>query len=299
MLRLQLIRWLERKLSVQNLYRVLLPFAYARALVNTAFKNYRPCTPLPECLEAAWSPRLNQRLRMSGYLNDIVDFFPDRLAEPKWRERCRINGLEHLHLARQNGRPIVLAFVHFGPFELIRAWLRSVGIPVAALFAGRFENRSPVRRYLDKYFPDSAIPTVFSPDRLREMLAFLAAGHPLCIAVDNGNSGDKKIETPFCPGWNFRMNTGAVRLAIRQQAVLVPVTIIDEGGWRFRLELGRPVPAEFLANEAGWLRAGKFLLEEMMPHWLAHPEQCKSDFVLCLKKRAADFCRPNDGGKLN
>ena len=46
------------------------------------------------------------------------------------------------------------------------------------------------------------------------------------------------------------MNTGAVRLAIRQQAELVPATLVDEGGWHFRLELGRPVPKEFLATEA-------------------------------------------------
>jgi lauroyl/myristoyl acyltransferase len=287
MLRLRIIRLLERRLSVQNLYRVLLPFAWVRALVNTAFKNYRPCVPVPECLEAAWSPRLNRRLRLNGYLNDVVDFFPDRLAKPKWRERCRINGLEHLRCARQNGRPIVLVFVHFGAFGSIRTWLRSVGIPAASFLGGRSGNRRKIKVHLDRYFPDPDIPTTFCPDQLREVVAFLAVGNPLCIAADVGKSDDKKIEVPFCDGWHFRMNTGALRLAGRQQAELVPATLIDEGGWHFRLELGRPVPEEFLATDAGWPRAGKYLLDEMMPHLLAHPEQCKSDFILCLKKTAA------------
>jgi hypothetical protein len=287
MLRFRIIRMLECKLSVQNLYRFLLPFAFVRALVNTAFKNCRPCVPLPECLEAAWSAPLNRRQRMNGYLNDLVDYFPDRLAKPKWQERCRSTGLEYVQQARQNGRPIVLVFVHFGAFGLIRTWLRSVGIPAAAFVGGRSENRRKIKRHLDKYFPDPDIPTTFCPDQLREMVAFLGAGNPLCIAMDVGKSDDKKIEVPFCDGWNFQMNTGAVRLASRQQAALVPATLIDEGGWHFRLELGRPVPEEFLADETGWPRAGKFLLDEMMPHWLAHPEQCKSDFILCLKKIAA------------
>lgn len=284
---LRIIRLLERKLSVENLYRVLLPFMFARALVNTAFKNYRPAVPLPECLEAAWSPRLNRRRRMNGYLNDLVDFFPDRLAEPKWRERCRISGLEHLRAARQAGRPIVLVFVHFGAFGLLRIWLRSVGIPAAAVLGGRSGNRPKIKLHLDKYFPDPGVPTTFCPDQMREVLAFLAAGNPLCIAADVGKSDDKKIEVSFCDGWNFRMNTGAVRLASRQRAELVPATLVAEGGWRFRLELGRPVPEEFLSAETDWPRAGKFLLDEMMPHWRAHPEQCKSDFIRCLKKTVA------------
>jgi len=287
MLRLRIIRMLERKLSVQNLYRILLPFAFVRALISTAFKNYRPCVPLPECLEAAWSPRLNRRLRMNGYLNNTVDYFPDRLAEPKWRERCRINGLEHIQPARQNGRAIVLVFVHFGVFGQIRVWLRSVGIPAASFVGIQSINRRKAKVYLDRCFPDPDIPAVFCQDQLREMVAFVAAGNPLCIAADVGKSNDKKIEVPFCDGWNFLMNTGALRLASRQQAELVPATLIDEGGWRFRLELGRPVPKEFLSTEDGWPQAGRFLLEAMMPHWQKHPEQCRRDFILCLKKTAA------------
>lgn len=287
MLRLRIMRMLERKLSVQNLYRLLLPFAWVRALISTAFKNYRPCVPLPERLEAAWSTRLNRRLRMNGYLNNIVDDFPDRLAEPKWRERCRINGLEHIQPARKNGRAIVLVFVHFGAFGLIRVWLRSVGIPAASFVGIQSINRRKAKVHLDKYFPDPEIPAMFGQDQLREVVAFVAAGHPLCIAADVGRSNDKKIEVPFCDGWNFLMNTGALRLAGRQQAELVPATLIDEGGWRFRLELGRPVPKEFLVSEDGWPHAGKFLLDEMMPHWQQHPEQCRKDFILCLKKTAA------------
>jgi hypothetical protein len=80
------------------------------------------------------------------------------------------------------------------------------------------------------------------------------------------------------------MATGAVRLALRHQAELIPCSILDEGRWHFRIELGRPVPREFLTAGSGWSRAGKHLLDEMMPHFQAHPEQCGGNLIVCLRK---------------
>jgi hypothetical protein len=48
---------------------------------------------------------------------------------------------------------------------------------------------------------------------------------------------------------------------------------LDEGRWRFCLELGAPVPAEYLAETSLDL-AGKHLIEQMLPHFESHPEQC-------------------------
>jgi lauroyl/myristoyl acyltransferase len=289
MLRFLIIRMLERRLSVQNLYRVLMPFVFMRATVNSAFKDFRPPVPLPECLQATWTRRLYRQQRMNGYLNRILDYFPDQLAGPKWRDRCRINGLDRLQQAQQDGRTVVLAFVHLGPYMLIRTWLRSAGIAVAIFSGGKPENRWKMRRRLDKYFPFPKIPTVFFLNQLREAPTFLAAGNPLCMAMDNPRSEGKQMDVPFCEGWTFRMTTGAVRLAIRHQTELIPATMIYEGRWRFRLELGQPVPKEFLATEADLARAGKYLLDEIMPHMKAHPELCGRDLILCLKKTAASI----------
>jgi lauroyl/myristoyl acyltransferase len=284
-----MVRKLERRLSVQTLYRILTPLAFMRAALTTAFKNFLPCAPLPECLQAAWSARLNQRQRMNGYLNQTLDYFPDQLAGPKWQGRCRINGLNRAQQAQQSGRPVVLAFVHFGPCLSIREWLRGAGIPAATLRSGKVENRPRIRKHLDKYIPFPQISTAFSLDQLREVSAFLAAGNQLCIAIDVPYSEGKQMDVPFCEDWTFRMATGAVRLAARQHAELIPCVIVDEGDWHFRLELGRPVPKEFLATEADWPQAGKHLLNEMMPHLQAHPEQCHRDLILCLRKNSPSF----------
>jgi lauroyl/myristoyl acyltransferase len=74
--------------------------------------------------------------------------------------------------------------------------------------------------------------------------------------------------------FNFQMATGALRLAARQRAAVFPCNIIDEGRWRFSVELGRPVPEKFLADTPDFVAAGKHLLDEMLPCFRAHPEQC-------------------------
>ena len=297
MLQFLIVRWLERKLSVRNFYRVLSAWAFLRATVNTAFKKFRPSAPLPPCLEAAWSRKLNRQRRRDGYLNDLLDCFADRLAAPKWAGHCRINGLERVRQARREGRPVVLVFLHFGPYWLIRTWLRVAGIPAIALVAGKAGVRwTRLRRHLDESIPFSNFPTAFCMDQLRETTEFLAAGGALCVAVDNPNSEGKQIEAPFCDGWTLRMNTGAVRLAIRHQAEVIPVTIFDEGGWRFRIELGRSVPKEFLTADSDWRRANKFLLDEFMPHLQSRPEACRRDFLSCLSNNSAGHPSRKEAG---
>jgi len=113
---------------------------------------------------------------------------------------------------------------------------------------------------------------MFYQDELREAVEFLTAGNALLVGIDLARG--RQMNVPVRDGWNFQMATGALRMAIRHQAELVPYCLIDEGGWRFRIELGRPVPREYLLSDSDLSRAGKHLIEEMLVHFQRHPEQC-------------------------
>lgn len=280
-----ILRGVERVFSVESFCRLLKPFAFARAAFNTIFKKRRPDMLLPACFGVGMPMLTGRQWRMNAYLNHVPDFFPDRLATDKWKGRCRIEGIGHLRLARQNGRPVILAFCHFGPYYLLRSWLRAAGFPTAFLVGGKARHRSALRRFKDRLSIFPEIPVAFHRDTLRNTAEFLAAGNPLLVAIDN--EAGKQSEVPFCDGWTFQMAAGAVRLAVRHQAELIPCTIIDEGRWRFRIELGRPVPKEFLTAEAGWICAGKHLLDEMIPHFQAHPEQHTIDLIRRLKRNSS------------
>ena len=288
------IRGAECLFSVRSLFLILEPIACVRAVLNTAFRKTRPLSPLPDFLRTPGTGRSARQYRQNHYLNHFIEFFPERLSGAKWMSGCHIGGLDRLRQAGQNGRPTVLAFCHFGSYFLLRFWLRAAGIPAATFVGGKSAGRADLMRFKDRFSPFPEIPIAFYQDQLREVAEFLAAGNPLLIPVDAPVG--KQMNVPFCEGWTFQMATGAVRLAIRHRAELIPCSITDQGHWRFRIELGEPVPGEFLAREAGWSHAGKHLLDQMLPAFQAHPEQCAADLLRCLKPNASDGQQPTGEG---
>lgn len=276
-----LLRWAEQWLSVRQLHSILKPFAFSRAAVNTAFRRSGLRGGLPSFLLSSQAVRARTRRRADAYLNQIVRFFPDRLAGAKWMGNCRMDGLDHLSEARRRGRPVILAFCHFGPYFLLRCWLRATGVPAATFVGGESETRMRMNQLQDRFTPLPEIPVVLHADQLRETVEFLAAGNPLLVAVDA--PARKQVDVPFCEGWTFQMAAGPMRLASRHQAELIPCSIIDEGRWRFRIKCGPPVPGNWLASEADWPRAGRQLIEHMLPDFMARPEQCSMDLTRCLR----------------
>src|SRR5690242_16143366 len=99
------VRQLERLFSPDALRRVLAPFIAARVAV----KRNHASLSLPECLGGG-SFQITKRQQRKNYLNTTLEFFPERLSAPKWRDRLQIVGLEYLESARQQKRPVVLAF---------------------------------------------------------------------------------------------------------------------------------------------------------------------------------------------
>ena len=276
------LRWLERHLSISTLYALLRPFAFARATLNTAFRNPRTRQPLPAGLQTAWSRHQLRRRRLQLYMDRHLMYFPDRLADPKWRDRCTLVGHQQLRQLRVAGHPAVLAFCHFGSVHLTRYWLRANGIPCAAVTGGKSGKPRELHLLTEHLIASPHIPIIFKMDQLKEASRFLAAGNLLFISLDRPEG--RQLDVPFGDGWTMQMATGAVRLAHRHQAELIPCTILDEGPWRYRVVVGRPVPPELLADESAWPRAGAHLIAEMLPHFQSRPDQCGGELHRCLRK---------------
>lgn len=221
--------------------------------------------------------RITKRQQRIAGLNTYLEFFPERLGTPKWRDRLEIDGIEYLETARRQKRPVILAFCHFGPYSLLRYWLRAAGFPAATLVKGESKDRTVLRRMKDRFAPFSDIPTAFHrDDELRDAVEFLAAGNVLLTAVDIMNG--KKVDLPLDEHWRFWMATGPFRMAMRQNAEMIPCTIIDRGNWHFQIRLGPPVPASLLSSGDEQL-VGQHLLDAMLPVWREHPEHFTKEFV--------------------
>jgi lauroyl/myristoyl acyltransferase len=274
------IRALERILPASGLYRILESAARARAARHGLPRQSALQTSLPEFFGNSAPVNSISRDPVRCHLNSHLEMFPDRLGTAKWMSRCRILGLECVRRARQNGRPVVLAFTHFGTYYLLRYWLRAAELPVATIVEGKLENRSQLKRLKDAKSPFPEMPVAFHQDQLPQAIEFLRSGNPLLVSIDSPHG--KQLDVPCHEDWNFEMPTGALRLAIRHQAELIFCSIVEEGEWRFRIEFGQPVPKEYLADETDLIPAAKHLVNEMLVQYEKHPEQC-------LKKKLERF----------
>ncbi|MBL9175273.1 MAG: hypothetical protein JNL10_17165 [Verrucomicrobiales bacterium] len=264
------VRTLDRLLPVEALRWILLPWAGARALLPT--NSLRWTRDWPRCL----GPDRRNRFRswsqsLRHHLDRVPAFLPDRLGLPRWRERFEITGLGPLESARAAGRPVVLAFCHFGPIVLISHCLRAQGIPAIPLVAGVARNRPYIHRLKDRHLPFPEIPGALYTDQLREV-ASLGARAVLLVAVDV--RAGRTVDVPLTDGWQFRLATGAIRMAAQKRAVLIPCTQLSLGSWRFRIELGRPVPEASLGPVPDVSRAAAHLVSELFPALQAHPDHC-------------------------
>lgn len=275
------LRRVEKSLPVDQLYRVVQPMAFLRAAMRAAFCKAPQAIPLPGCFRGMQTFQPRRLERMDHYLNFSVLHFADRLATPKWRARCHFVGLDRIEAALKNKRPVVLAATHFGPFYFMQYWLRAANVPIAAFVGGNARNSRKRRQVFDERSPFPKLRIRFYQDELREAVEFLRAGNVLLLAIDR--QGSQQITVPVRDGWTFEMNTAAIRLAMRHNADLIPYCFVDEGHWRFRIELGQPVPREYLQSEETMKLAGAYLIEQMLPHFEAHPGQCPKHLLDLFK----------------
>lgn len=265
------VRLMERMLSPSSLRGFLMPFI----AIRVAFRRRQPSQPVPKFLGGGF--RITKRQQRNASLNTYLEFFPEQLGTPKWRDHLQFDGIQYLETARRQKRPVILAFCHFGPYSLLRYWLRAAGIPAATLVKGESKERTLIRRLKDRLAPFPDVPTAFHrDDELRAAVEFLAAGNVLLTAIDIMNG--KRVDISVDEHWNFWMATGPLRMAMRQNAEIIPCTIIDRGNWHFQIFLGSPVPASSIVSGDATL-VGQHLLDAMLPIWREHPEHCTKEFM--------------------
>ena len=262
------IRRLERTLSPDAFHQLVALFVRIRRPI----KGPRPMIPLPDCLQSAGNQVLSVReKRVADYFNRVLEFFPDQLSSPKWRDRVEFDGLEHLASARKIKKPHRAGVLPFRPVLSPAPLAARRRFPPPPWWeAGREIVRA--KRLADAVSPFPQIPTAFHrEDQLREARWVLPLGNPLLIALDVETG--KQLEVPFDDQWHIRVASGPIRLAIHHEAELLPCSITDQGRWRFRIKLSPPVPQEFLraGQEAP---AVKRIIETLLPEIRAHPEQC-------------------------
>lgn len=209
----------------------------------------------------------------------FVYLFPERLPERRWIRRCRLTGPTDPLQMHGEGRRIVFASLHFGPFETLPYWLRAQGLPVTTL-VGRAAPRQRLKQRQYSLTPPAGLPVVLPVTEMGGIrLAVSQLQHLLVLMdVDRG----RQIELPV-DRLIFRLATGAIRIAAMTEAELVPCLTAVAPGWRFSIHFGTPVPARLLGPAPDIAGAASHLLNELLPFMRKHPAQCGSRLLSCIR----------------
>jgi hypothetical protein len=243
----------------------------------------------------SWHPRPVRFFLRQGfgiYHPQPLPAWPDRLCTPRWLSRCRLEGGSDLIGGREGARAVVLASMHFGPWETIPFWLRAHGIVATTLRGcGAPESLRNLTNYQYSLSAPADVPVyLLAKDmtplpRVAHVRQLLGPGRRLLMNVD-------VVRGPqfYLPFGNrlFRMATGAIRLAAMADAELVPCLIRETGSWKFAIHFGIPVPRSYLGSSPNLLAAGAHLLEEFSKVISLHPEQCRTRLLAAICPLSGD-----------
>jgi lauroyl/myristoyl acyltransferase len=277
---LHFLRALEAVLPVWCLHVVLWPGAAFKATWELGWSEptlrlFRrmPASIRTPAAERRWLWRMwLARTRLN--VTKFMCFWPDRFGKRRWRARCRLSGADQLEQLQRCQRPVILAVLHLGPLLLLRYYLRSRGLAVAGIVARPLAGRPLIRQHLDRLCDETygltGVPHVFDLTQLRDLSRYLQPHRFVIMALDGGHGNHVFVDNGDS---SFRMASGAMRLAARTDAIVVPCLIRADRGLGVWIHFGKPVPEELIADPRNRLAGCQHLFQEFLPLLRAYPHE--------------------------
>jgi KDO2-lipid IV(A) lauroyltransferase len=178
---------------------------------------------------------------------------------------------EYFVPALERGKGIVLVSGHFGGAELVVQGLLPLGVKVLALT----EPLEPPALSRLVHRLRSSTGHTFLPVSLRNVkaaLRYLKAGGVVALLCDRDIEG-RSLRVPFCDA-PASMPVGAVELAMRTGATLLPVFAHRRDGNRYEAFLEPPIELTHSGNSQADLETNvRRLLQRFEPHLRSDPGQ--------------------------
>lgn len=280
-----LLRFAERLLPTALLSLLLWPFTTAWDALQLRKRTLLTCwRRFPE----SWRPsprRFFLRQSLGLCHPKPLYLWPDRLGTPRWLNRCQLEGGRDLIGSRDGDRGVILATLHFGPFELLPYWLRAHGIATTMIRGATPVSLQSLTRYQHSLSPPADLPVFLDlkdmtpVPRFKHAKQLLGPGRRLLLTVDVDRG--IQFQVPF-ENRSFRMATGAIRLAAMAGADLIPCLITETATWKFALHFGAPVPPRYLGDAPDLEAVGIHLLGEFSKVITRYPEQCRSRLLSAI-----------------
>ncbi len=258
------------------LYFFFVPYSALRGLRPARREKHLPASRLPA--PADDRPGFLRRWRYQAAIHQrwLCLLFSDNWDKAAWAQRFEVDGLELLDELKVS-QPIVVLTVHTGAFLVLGGWLMQQGLGVGSIVMDGRVWRQTVRareRYASRFskFGESA---AFRPGDTRGLMRYLEPRRCVVLAPDHMHG--RGVEGTWSGG-RLKMANGAYRLARLTGSVVLPIVVTDAGRWRFRIDIGRPVPTQLIESkdDSG---AASHVARELMETVAARPDQAAITLV--------------------
>jgi hypothetical protein len=182
-----------------------------------------------------------------------------------WAEELRVEGLEHLHAARAEGRGAILWIMPFVFAPLVaKRSLAAAGVAIhhvsrvghgfSPTLLGRTVLNPIWARVERRYLAERIVlpPEGITPVATRHIMDLLHGNHTVSITL--GGNGAQVVHVPRLGG-SLRVATGAPNLALRHRAALLPVWSAQTSPCRFRTVIEAPLRANTSGSRGATLAA--------------------------------------------
>ncbi len=178
-------------------------------------------------------------------------------------------GEEHLQTAYEQGNGVIIYTAHYGNWEWLGSVLAEKGYPVTAI--ARTQKQAVINRRINKLRQIQGVNLVAdSNSGVREAIRQLKSGDLLIILGDQ--HAPHGLELDFL-NRKASVFAGAMQMASRYQAPLIPAFSVRKSFASFRIELEAPI----MVPENIDRQAEKYWLEKLLElteaKIIAHPEQ--------------------------
>ena len=234
-------RWLVRRSGFDGLRRL----GAQMARLHYAFggRIRRACLEGIAALQgrAADDPEVERTLREAYRVNtiavlEVLSMVDRKLDAAHLHARCRVEGLENLHAARQ-GRGAILLATHSGNSLLLAAQLAESGVPVTVVYR---HARMMSAQFFASGLPRYGIEGILANEGFKayaRMVDALRKDRVVFAMVDQGvRDAETGVPLRFL-GKDMPMPGGVVQLARSARSPILPVvSIAADPVWQFAIE---------------------------------------------------------------
>jgi|GEM_PF-5052915 len=268
-----IIRWGVRLFGSGFLKLLLIPFTwyhyFRRKEDRCKFAKIREALPA-EFWGDLTVERHYYRMLHTWYATVCVPILYDLLDREDLAKHFQIMGKRPQDYPRD--RPLIVVFLHAGGFGIIRALERSRGMAAASYGAlpKILTSLQKVFRRGDQRYQLTGVLHYLLPGAPRELVKFVKPGRMLCIAADG--LFDQWTQPIDSGGVILHLNDGAIKLAIKSGAILIPAWVDQKGAFDFRISYGDAVPDSMLQRKEETTAALEYLARQFWQHAKANPE---------------------------